>query len=151
MSSVSDKRVEVETALQRAEALRKEKRYEEGIALLSNVLKHGIEQAQIYFRLGNIYYDAKKYEHAEYAYRRAIDYDALHVNAHYNLGVVYRKLGRIDESLKMRRQANDLARRHPERVKVQPEQLDNLRRFARRMLLGVLILIAMILFLLLVF
>ncbi len=147
MSSASDKRAEVETALQRAEALRKEKRYDEGIAVLLDVLKHGMEQAQIHYRLGNIYYDAKKYEHAEYAYRRAIDYDALHVNAHYNLGVVYRKLGRIDEALKMRRKANDLARRHPERVKVQPEQLDHLRRFAHRMLIAVLIVIAVILLL----
>lgn len=151
MSSESDKRAEVEGALRRAEELRQGKRYEEGIALLSNVLKHGIEQAQIYFRLGNIYYDAKKYEHAEYAYRRAIDHDPLHINAHYNLGVVYRKQGRVDESLKMRRKANDIARRHPERMTVKPDQIDNVRHFARKLLIGGLILIAVILLLVLVF
>jgi tetratricopeptide (TPR) repeat protein len=149
MSSVNDKQTEIESAIQRAEALRQEKRYDEGIALLSDALRYGMEQAQLYYRLGNLYYDAKRYEHAEYAYRRAIDYDALHVNAHYNLGVVYRKQGRIDESLKMRRKANELARRHPERVKVSPEQVTHVRRLARRMFLGGLLLIAVILLLVL--
>jgi tetratricopeptide (TPR) repeat protein len=143
-----DKRAEVERALERAEELRRERRYEEGIALLAQVLQHGIEQAQIYYRLGNIYYDAKKYEHAEYAYRRAIDHDPLHINAHYNLGVVYRRQGRIEESLKMRRKANALARQHPERVKVRPEQIEHVRRFARRMLFTGLIVIAVIVLLL---
>jgi tetratricopeptide (TPR) repeat protein len=151
MSSANDRRAEVESALHRAEELRKEKRYDEGIHLLSGVLTHGMEQAQIYYRLGNLYYDARKYEHAEYAYRRAIDYDPLHINAHYNLGVVYRQQGRIDESLKMRRKANDLARRHPERLKVKPEEVAHVRRLARRMLLAGLILIAVIVLIVLIF
>lgn len=148
--SEESKRAEVEAILERAEKLRQEKRYEEGIALLSEALKHGIEQAQIYYRLGNIYYDAKRYEHAEYAYRRAIDHDPLHINAHYNLGVVYRKQGRIEESLKMRRKANELAQRHPELLKVSPEQIEYARRFARKLLIGGLILIIAIVILLLI-
>lgn len=151
MNSASDKQAEVEGALKRAEQLRQEKHYDEGIALLSDALRHGLEQAQIHYRLGNIYHDAKKYEHAEHAYRQAIDHDPLHVNAHYNLGVVYRKQGRIDESLKMRRKANDVARRHPERMKVKPEQVQSVRRFARRMFIGGLILIGVIVLLVLLF
>jgi len=145
-----DKRAEVERVLQQAEELRKQKRYDEGIALLTGALQYGIEQAQIYYRLGNIYYDAKKYEHAEYAYRRAIDYDPLHINAHYNLGVVYKRQGRIEESLKMRKKANALARRHPERLKISPEEIEGARRFARRMLfVGLIAITAVVLLILL--
>jgi len=146
--SSEEKRAEVERALERAEQLRRERRYDEGITLLTQALQYGIEQAQIYYRMGNIYYDAKKYEQAEYAYRRAIDHDPLHINAHYNLGVVYRKQGRIEESLKMRRKASALARRHPERLKVSPQQIEQVRRFARRMLFAGLIVIAAIILLL---
>ncbi len=139
-----DKHAEVEHALKLAEQLRQEKRYDEGVALLTDMLKHGIEQAQIYYRLGNIYYDAQKYEHAERAYRRAIEYDPLHINAHYNLGVVYRRQGRIEESLKLRRKANELARRHPERIKIRSDQLQQARRFAHWMLIASFALIAVL-------
>lgn len=117
-------------ALERAESLRREKRCDEGIALLSDALKYGVRRAQIYYRLGNLYYDCGNLEHAERAYRGAIEHDAQHINAHHNLGVVYRRQGRIDESLRMRRKASALARDHPERLTINPKQARYLKRYA---------------------
>ncbi len=135
-----------EEALERAEQLRRQKRLDEGIALLLDALRRPHDKptlAQLYYRLGNLYYDAGKLEQAEYAYRQAITHDPLHVNAHHNLGVVYRRMGRIAESVQMRKKAHALARRHPERVKLSPEDVERLRRFARNWLLGTLILLVL--------
>lgn len=125
----------VESALEQAEKLRHERRYEEGITLLIDALQYGVEKTKLYYRLGNLYYDAGKLDHAEYTYRKVLTLDALHINAHHNLGVVYRQQGRIAESIKMRRLANKLARRHPERMQLAPDQVKHARRYARRMLL----------------
>lgn len=146
-SSESSRQIEIERALARAEELRQAKRFDEGIAVLNEALRYGVDQAQIYYRLGNIYYDAGKYEQAEYAYRQAITHDPLHINAHYNLGVVYRKMGRMAESIQMRKKANALARRHPERVKLSQDDVKRLRRFARNWLIGSLVFLALLLLL----
>lgn len=143
---------EVEQALARAEALRREGRYAEGIALLQDALRSPVEKAQraqIYFRMGNLYFDAGRIEDAEQAYLKAIAHDPLHISAHHNLGVVYRRQGRIAESIKMRKKANALARRHPERLKLAPHEIQRARRFARAWLLGGLIALALLLLLLL--
>ena len=146
-SSESSRQIEIERALARAEELRRVKRFDEGIAVLNEALRYGVDQAQIYYRLGNIYYDAGKYEQAEYAYRQAITHDPLHINAHYNLGVVYRRMGRMAESIQMRKKANALARRHPERVKLSQDDVKRLRRFARNWLIGSLVFLALLLLL----
>lgn len=136
----------VKEALEQAEKLRREKRYDEGIDLLIEALKYGIEKAQIYFRLGNLYFDTRKLEHAEYAYRRAINFDPKHINAHYNLGVVYKKQGRISESVKVRKLASALARRYPERLQLSQEQIKRARSFANKLLIfaGLLIVVMII-------
>jgi len=100
----------VATALERSDQLRRESHYDQAISLLLDALQYGVDKAQVYYHLGNTYYDAGKLEHAEYVYRKAITLDPLHINAHHNLGVVYRRQNRIAESIKMRRRANKLAR-----------------------------------------
>ena len=152
MNTELERRTEVLQALDSAEEMRQSGNYEEAITLLSNTLQQGIDIAHIYYRLGNVYYDAKKYEHAEYSFRRAIDNDQLHVNAHYNLGVVYRKMGRIDESMKMRRKANKIARQHPEKLKVSQEQIKQVRSVAKGMIffgLGFIAVLILVLYLIL--
>jgi len=144
-------RREVERALEEAERLRRERRYQEGIDLLVEALKFGIEKARIYFRLGNIYFDAGDLDRAEYAYLRAIEHDPEHVSAHHNLSVVYRRQGRIGEYVKLRKRALKLAQRHPEQVQLSAEQLQFARRLARGLLIfaGALLgLLALVLFLL---
>jgi tetratricopeptide (TPR) repeat protein len=130
-------RARVEEALRMGEELRKAKEYDKGIDILVEALQYGVEKAKIYVRLGNIYFDAGKLEHAEYAYRRAIDLDPHHINAHHNLSVVLRKQGKFSEAIRMRRLAERLAWQNPQRVQLTPEQIEQARRFARRWLIGV--------------
>jgi tetratricopeptide (TPR) repeat protein len=132
-----ERRARVEEALRMGEELRKAKEYDKGIDILVEALQYGVEKAKIYFRLGNIYFDAGKLEHAEYAYRRAIDLDPHHINAHHNLSVVLRKQGRFSEAIRMRRLAERLAWQNPQRVQLTPEQIEQARRLARRWLIGV--------------
>jgi tetratricopeptide (TPR) repeat protein len=132
-----ERRARVEEALRMGEELRKAKEYDKGIDILVEALQYGVEKAKIYFRLGNIYFDAGKLEHAEYAYRRAIDLDPHHINAHHNLSVVLRKQGKFSEAIRMRRLAERLAWQNPQRVQLTLEQIEQARRFARRWLIGV--------------
>jgi tetratricopeptide (TPR) repeat protein len=132
-----ERRARVEEALRQGEELRKAKEYDKGIDILVEALQYGVEKAKIYFRLGNIYFDAGKLEHAEYAYRRAIDLDPHHINAHHNLSVVLRKQGKFSEAIRMRRLAERLAWQNPQRVQLTPEQIEQARRFARRWMIGV--------------
>lgn len=125
----------VQKALRRAEELRRSKRLQEAKGLLIEALRYGEEVAQVYYRLGNVYYDLKDFEHAEYAYRKAITHDPHHINAHHNLAVVYRRTGRVAESLKLRKKAHALARRHPERIRLTPDQVRHAQGYAKRLLL----------------
>jgi tetratricopeptide (TPR) repeat protein len=134
MSVEMDRRAEVARVLEKAEELRRQGKHEEGVKLLTDALSLGTDQAQVFYRLGNLYFDSKKYDHAEYSYRRAIDHEADHINAHYNLGVTYKKMGRIDESMKLRKKANKLAQQHPEKLKVSTDQITQVRSFAKKLL-----------------
>nr|BAL56257.1 hypothetical conserved protein [uncultured Acetothermia bacterium]BAL57528.1 hypothetical conserved protein [uncultured Acetothermia bacterium]BAL59002.1 hypothetical protein HGMM_OP3C157 [Candidatus Acetothermum autotrophicum] len=134
--SEPERRARVAEALRLGEELRRAKEYDKGIDLLVEALQYGVEKAKIYFRLGNIYFDAGKLEHAEYAYRRAIDIDPTHVNAHHNLSVVLRKQGKLSDAIRMKRQAERLAMQYPQQVQLAPEQIEQARRFARRWLIG---------------
>jgi len=122
----------VEGALERAEKLRREKRFQEARDLLLDALQHNLEVAQIYFRMGNVFFDQKDYDRAEYAYRRSIDHDSAHVSAQHNLSVVFRKQGRVTESVKQRRKAHKLAMKNPQKVKISEDQKTFLKRYARQ-------------------
>lgn len=145
-----ERRARVAEALRLGEELRKAKEYDKGIDILVEALQYGVEKAKIYFRLGNIYFDAGKLDHAEYAYRRAIDLDPTHVNAHHNLSVVLRKQGKLSESLRMKRHAERLAMQYPQQIQLTPEQIERARRFARRWMIGVGIAVGIIIALVLV-
>lgn len=133
-------------ALARAEELRRAGRYQEGIALLADLLRYGVDKAQVYFRLGNLYFDAGDLAGAEQSYKRAIAEDPTHASAHHNLGVVYRRRGDIARSIKMLKKARKLELRHPRQVPLTPEQKSFLKRMALPMLaVPVLALIAVLL------
>jgi tetratricopeptide (TPR) repeat protein len=142
---------EVEAALEEAERLRQAGSYREGIDLLINALQFGLEKPQIYFRLGNLYYDLGDLERAEYTYKKAIEHDPTHVNAQHNLAVVYRKQGQISEYVKQRKRALRLAGRHPEKVQLPEGQARRVRRLALRLSLfgvGLVALLVLLIFLL---
>lgn len=145
--TASARRELVREVLEHAEELRRQKRYKEAIDLLVDLLRYGEEKATIYFRLGNVYFDAGDLSRAEYAYQRAIQEDPHHVSAHHNLGVVYRKQGKISESVKMLKKARRLELRHPKKVELTPEQKKALWRLAWPMMLVPLALIALLFFL----
>lgn len=134
-------------ALVQAEALRQKKRHKEAIDLLVDVLRYGEEKAAVYFRLGNVYFDAGDLARAEYAYTRAIQEDPRYASAHHNLGVVYRKQGKIAESVKMLKKARSLEVRYPKQVELTPEQKKAVWRLAWPMILVPLALVALVFFL----
>ncbi|MFQ5795034.1 MAG: tetratricopeptide repeat protein [Candidatus Bipolaricaulia bacterium] len=130
-----ERRKQVEAALNEGKQLRKAKRHEEGIDLLVDALRYGVEKAHIYYQLGNIYYDVGDLDRAEYAYKRAITTDPDHVNAHHNLGVIYRQQGRIAESIKIQKRATRLEMKRPRRANWNPVQRKWLQRMAWRSLM----------------
>lgn len=87
-----------------------------------DALKYRVKRAQIYFRLGNLYFDAGDLARAEYAYKRAIEEDPRHAAAHHNLGVVYRRQGKIGLSVKMLKKARRLELLYPRKVELSPDQ-----------------------------
>lgn len=141
--TATERRELVQGALKYAEELRREKRYKEAIDLLVDLLRYGEEKATIYFRLGNVYFDAGDLSRAEYAYQRAIQEDPRHVSAHHNLGVVYRRQGKISESVKMLKKARRLEIRYPKKVELTPEQRKALLRLAWPMMLVPVALVAL--------
>ncbi|MBC7317899.1 tetratricopeptide repeat protein [Candidatus Bipolaricaulota bacterium] len=141
--TAGERRELVAKALVRAEELRRQKRHKEAIDLLVDLLRYGEEKAMIYFRLGNVYFDAGDLARAEYAYQRAIQEDPHHASAHHNLGVVYRKQGRIAESVKMLKKARRLEIRYPKKVELTPEQKKAILRLAWPMMVVPVALIAL--------
>jgi tetratricopeptide (TPR) repeat protein len=104
-----EKKQEVGKALEQASIHRKEKRFQKGRDLLLDALRYQTEEDQIYYQLGNIYYDAGALDQAEDAYQQAIEKNKEHANAHHNLSVVYKRKGRIWEFVKMKKKATKLA------------------------------------------
>ena len=95
----------VKEALEKAEHARRTRQYQQGIDILLDALQYKAQVDMVFYRLGNIYFDSGDLARAEYAYRRAIETNPHHVNAHHNLSVVYKKTGRIHDSVRMRKRA----------------------------------------------
>lgn len=122
----------VQATLAQAEASRRAGRHEEGIALLLDALRYGEAKAQVLFRLGNLYFEQGDLTRAEHAYRRATEEDPRHASAHHNLGVVYRRLGRIAQSVQMLKKARKLELRHPRQVDLALGERQRAHRRVRR-------------------
>lgn len=127
----------VQDALKQSEALRKKKEYKEGISLLVEALRYGIDKATIYYRLGNIYIDGDDFNRAEYAYKRALDIDPHHSNAMHNLSIVYKRQKKIALYVKTYKKSQRMELRSPRKGNLAPEQKVHLRRLSIRILLGI--------------
>ena len=127
----------VQDALERAEALRKKKEYKEGISLLVEALRYGIDKATIYYKLGNIYIDGDDFNRAEYAYKRALDIDPHYSNAMHNLSIVYKRQKKISLYVKTYKKSQRMELRHPRKGNLAPEQKVHLRRLSLKILLGI--------------
>lgn len=79
------------------------------ITLLSSVA-YGEERAEDYNRKGLEHYREKKYEEAITEFKKAIEWDANYVPAHYNLGLLYSEedVHRYPEAIEEFRKAIDL-------------------------------------------
>ncbi|MEA1871754.1 MAG: tetratricopeptide repeat protein [Candidatus Bipolaricaulota bacterium] len=127
----------VQDALEQAEALRKKKKYKEGISLLVEALRYGIDKATIYYRLGNIYIDGNDFNRAEYAYKRALEMDSHHANAMHNLSIVYKRQKKIALYVKTYKKSQRMEFRSPRKGNLAPEQKARLRRLSIKILLGI--------------
>ena len=128
----------VDRALVKSEKHRKKKEYREGISLLVEALRYGIDKAQIYYRLGNIYIDGDDFNRAEYAYKRALDVDPHHVNALHNLAIVYKRQKKVSQFVKTYKKAQRMEIRHPRKTKLDQTQKKHLRRLSMKIMLGML-------------
>lgn len=125
--SLSEKKEKVSSSLEKAKNLRKQGDYKEGIDLLLDALKLGVNEDEIYYRLGNIYYDSGDMDRAEYSYERAVEKNEKHANAQHNLAVVYKKLGKISKSVKQRKKAKKISLKNPK----DPDLSDEARSYAK--------------------
>lgn len=132
-----EKEKKVEQVIEEARTHRKRKRFKKGIDLLVDALRYKVKEDQIYYRLGNIYYDAGDLDRAEYSYQRAIEKNKDHVNAHHNLSVVYKKKGRISSFVKMKKKATKLAAKNPSQADLNQNQIKWLKSLGYKLLLGI--------------
>jgi len=121
----------VRDSLERADALRKKKDYEQAISLLVEALRYGLDKAKIYYRLGNVYIDGGDLARAEYAYNRALEMEPDFVNAMHNLAVVYRRQKRMSLYVKTYKKSQRLSIKKPHKTEFDPQQKKWLRGLSR--------------------
>ncbi len=149
LTTFEEQRDFVEQALVQAEKHRKKKEYRQGISLLVEALRYGIDKAQIYYRLGNIYIDGDDFSRAEYAYKRALDVDPHHVNAMHNLAIVYKRQKKVSLFVKTYKKAQRMEIRYPRKTQLDTNQKRHLRRLSVKIMTGMLALgglIALVMF-----
>jgi tetratricopeptide (TPR) repeat protein len=130
-----EQEIYVREALQRAEALRKKKAYKEGIDLLVEVLKYGVNREAIYYRLGNLYIDAGDLNRAEYTYKRALEVDPHHANAMHNLAIVYRRQNKTSLFVETYKKSQHMRYLHPRNAEFSPKEKHRLQHLSRKILL----------------
>lgn len=121
----------VRESLQKAAALRKKKEYEPAISLLVEALRYGLEKANIYYQLGNVYVDGNDLARAEYAYNRALEMDPDFINAMHNLAVVYRRQKRMSLYVKTYKKSQRLAIKKPHKTAFDADQKKKIRGWSR--------------------
>jgi tetratricopeptide (TPR) repeat protein len=138
LTELDQQREFVVQALVQAEKHRKKKEYKEGISLLVEALRYGIDKAQIYYRLGNIYIDGDDFNRAEYAYKRALDVDPHHANSMHNLAIVYKRQKKTSLFVKTYKKAQRMEIRHPRKSELDQTQKKHLRRLSMKIMLWML-------------
>ncbi|MBS3788025.1 tetratricopeptide repeat protein [Candidatus Bipolaricaulota bacterium] len=132
---ISEREEKVSQSLEEAQDLREQGNYDQGIEKLINALALEVKKDQVYYRLGNIFFDSGDLDRAEYAYERAIEENEEHVNAQHNLAVVYRKQGKVSKSVKQRKKANKLELQNPKDPDLSKEEKSYAKRFALKLVL----------------
>ena len=125
----------VNESIEKAEVLRKNKEYKEAISLLVDALQYGLEKAQIYYRLGNVYIDGEDLARAEYAYNRALEMDPKFVNAMHNLAVVYRRQKKMSLYVKTYKKSQRLSIKNPHKTNFNADEKKKIRGMSRTVFL----------------
>ena len=125
----------VNESIEKAEVLRKNKEYKEAISLLVDALQYGLEKAQIYYRLGNVYIDGDDLARAEYAYNRALEMDPKFVNAMHNLAVVYRRQKKMSLYVKTYKKSQRLSIKNPHKTNFNADEKKKIRGMSRTVFL----------------
>ena len=125
----------VHESLEEADALRKKKEYEPAISLLVEALRYGLDKANIYYRLGNVYVDGGDLTRAEYAYNRALEMDPHFINAMHNLAVVYRRQKRMSLYVKTYKKSQRLTIKKPHKTEFNADQKKRIRGRSRSVFL----------------
>ena len=125
----------VNESIEKAEVLRKNKEYKEAISLLVDALQYGLEKAQIYYRLGNVYIDGYDLARAEYAYNRALEMDPKFVNAMHNLAVVYRRQKKMSLYVKTYKKSQRLSIKNPHKTNFNADEKKKIRGMSRTVFL----------------
>jgi len=127
----------VQEAMEKADELRRGKQFREAISLLVEALQYGIDKANLYYRLGNVYFDGGDLGRAEYAYNRALEVDPKHVNAMHNLAVVYKRQKKISQYVKTYKKSQRMALRYPPNPTLSAAQKRRARILSLRVLLWI--------------
>ena len=133
--SFSEKKDLVSKSLKKGRKLREQGDYDEGISKLLDALELGVKKDEVYYRLGNTYFDSGDLDRAEYAYKRAVEENEDHANAQHNLAVVYKKQGKISKSVKQRKKASKIELENPKDPDLSDEQRSYAKWFAFKLLL----------------
>lgn len=137
--SNEDKAAFVREALANAEEHRKAGEYKEGISLLVEALKYGVDRATVYYKLGNLYINAGDLTRAEYVYKRALEFDPKHTNAMHNLSIVYKRQKKISLYVKTYKRSQRMALRHPRNYKLDRAAKKRVRILSGKILLWIVI------------
>lgn len=109
--------MDVREAIDRADELRREKRFDDAAAVLGEALASAspADEAELHYRLGNVRIDSGDLDGAEAEYAACLALDARHADAMNNLAVVYKRQGRRSLFAKTYRRALWLTAKNPRR------------------------------------
>jgi len=83
----------------KADRLVRTGRYEEALPLLQDAVRHQPNLPQLQFELGFVFMKLHKNSEAEAAFRKVLELGPEIVGAHFNLALLYRGDGRLDEAI----------------------------------------------------
>lgn len=108
----------VQDTLDRADALRREKQFDEAAALLLETIGTAPEQdrAVLYNRLGNVHVAARDLDASESAYKQSLTFNPAHGDAMNNLAVVYKRQGLKKLFVETHRKSMWLSVKNPRRL-----------------------------------
>jgi len=83
--------------------LQKQKKFEEAIAFLTDVIDKKPDHAEFMLYLGSMYEETERLSKAEKIFKQGIEIDSTNPKLHFRLGVIYDKLGKKKASTKQMR------------------------------------------------